>query len=419
MMRTARRKNQGPAFIGRPRRFLLCMALAVLMVPFICSGGACYGSEDSNDAAQNTGEEGGSVDADEKKPAFQRANDAAQNTGEEGGSLDADEKKPALQRAWEMVKRGHRFLSKVQNDDGSFSVDPKSKSYAKSAPIAVTSLVCLSLMAGGNTPDSGPFHNELKKGLFYLAEVCDPETGVFRDDLDKTSKMHGQGFAILALSQAYGMFGLKTRSLIGDKLAASLHRAVRLVCNIQTEVGGWYYEPVFSGDHEGSITICIIQGLRASRNAGIHVNSDVIEAALNYVRRSQKADGSFRYRLNDDSSSYALTAAGLATLNAIGEYDSEAIDKGLEYMLEKDPVLNMVSIDQFPQYARFYAAQAYYQYKDLSTWKRWYPRFVKECQDLQYADGSFSNQAYGSVYATATITLTLQIPFGYMPVFQR
>ncbi|MFH2000702.1 MAG: prenyltransferase, partial [Planctomycetota bacterium] len=177
--------------------------------------------------------------------------------------------------------------------------------------------------------------------------------------------------------------------------------------------------PSFSSDHEGSITICIVQALRAARNAGIHVDKKVIDRAVSYVRRSQKDNGSFRYRLNDDQSSFALTAAALATLNATGEYDSKAIDLGLEYMMKKDPVLNFVSREMYPQYARFYAAQAYYQYSDLTIWKRWYPRLVEECREQQYPNGCFDNPQYGSVYSTAMITLTLQVPFGFLPVFQR
>ena len=148
----------------------------------------------------------------------------------------------------------------------------------------------------------------------------------------------------------------------------------------------------------------------------------VIDRAVRYVRRSQKkSDGSFRYRLNDDHTSFALTAAAVATLNATGEYDSEAIDRAMEYMLKKDPVLNLVSPfkDQYPQYARFYASQAYYQYRDRSRFDRWYPKLVAETPANQRVDGAFTNPQFGPVYATAMTTLTLQIPFGYLPIFQR
>ena len=321
-----------------------------------------------------------------------------------------------------MVRRGHRYLAGVQNPDGSFSVDPRGgEKYVESAPIAVTALTCLSFMAGGTTPSCGSFRRELTKGLRYLISVCDPDTGIFHDDLDDHSKMHGQGFAMLALAEAYGMYGLGSDTGERARIRKALKSAVALVSRIQTEVGGWYYTPYLTSEHEGSITICIVQALRAARNAGIHVDKGVIDRAVQYVRRSQKkSDGSFRYRLGDDKTSYALTAAAVATLNASGVYDSDAVDRGIAYMLSKDPLLHMVSRELYPQYARFYAAQAYWQYKDLSLWQRWYPLLVEECaRDQKDENGAFSNGHYGSVYATAMTTLTLQVPFGYLPVFQR
>ncbi len=340
--------------------------------------------------------------------------------------IDTNDEKTAdrLSKATKMihgiVERGHAYLASRQNRDGSFSTDPDYST--ASAPIAVTALTCLSFMAGGNTPERGRYNRELRDGLSYLCKACN-DKGEFVDDRDTTSKMHGQGFAILALAEAYGMFGISDRSVDRKRLEKILKKSVELVSGIQTEIGGWYYETRKTSDHEGSITICIIQGLRAARNSGIHVDKSVIDKAVQYVRKSQKKeDGSFRYRLNDDHTSYALTAAAVATLNATGDYDSKAIDKAMEYMLRKDPVLNFVSSykDQYPRYARFYASQAYYQCRDRSKFERWFPMLVDEAsREQQREDGSFPNSSYGPVYATAMTTLTLQIPFGYLPIFQR
>lgn len=318
-----------------------------------------------------------------------------------------------------LVQKAHRYLAERQNKDGSFSIDPQDIS--ASAPIAVTAIACLSFMAGGSTPERGEFSRQLRDGLSYLCKACN-ERGELVDDRDSTSKMHGQGFALLALAEAYGMYGISDKSVDRKKLEDVIKKSVALMSEIQTEVGGWYYDAKKTSEHEGSITICIIQGLRAARNAGVHVDREIIDKAVQYVRRSQKkSDGSFRYRLNSDKTSFALTAAAVATLNATGDYDSEVIDLALGYMLKKDPVLNQVSHfrDQYPQYARFYSAQAYYHYRDRSSFDRWFPRLVEEASILQRDDGAFGNTQFGPVYATATTALTLQIPFGYLPIFQR
>ena len=95
--------------------------------------------------------------------------------------------------------------------------------------------------------------------------------------------------------------------------------AVRCAEAAQTGTGGWGYAPVPDTEHEGSVTICLVQGLRAAQNAGIRVDSNVIHDAVDYVRRLQNEDGSFRYALDIDRTSVALTAASMATLNATGE----------------------------------------------------------------------------------------------------
>jgi len=348
---------------------------------------------------------------------LQEIDDPKDSTRDEERVLASD---PALLlEVHAIVEKAHRYLAERQNKDGSFSIDPDDLS--ASAPIAVTALACLSFMAGGSTPERGEFSRQLRDGLSYLCMACN-ERGELVDDRDSTSKMHGQGFALLALAEAYGMYGISDRSVDRKRLDEVIKKSVALISEIQTEVGGWNYDTKKAADHEGSITICIIQGLRAARNAGVHVDRTVIDKAVDYVRRSQKkSDGSFRYRLNSDKTSFALTAAAVATLNASGDYDSDAIGLAMEYMLKKDPVLNHVSHfkDQYPQYARFYSAQAYYHYRDRSSFDRWFPRLVEEASILQRDDGAFGNTQFGPVYATATAALTLQIPFGYLPIFQR
>jgi hypothetical protein len=360
----------------------------------------------------------GPSDQPPDQPADQPADSEGRTSVQEEAVPDS-EPEVLRKKVHNIVARGHAYLAARQNKDGSFSVDPDDPS--ASAPIAVTALVSLSFMAGGNTPERGRYSRQLRDALSYLCKACS-EGGEFVDDRDSSSRMHGQGFAILALAEAYGMYGISDRSVDRQKLADVLKRSVTLVAEIQTEIGGWYYDAKKTSDHEGSITICIIQGLRAARNSGIHVDRTVIDKAVRYVRKSQKkSDGSFRYSLNNDRTSYALTAAAVATLNATGDYDSEVIEKAMEYMLKKDPVLNFVSStrDFYPQYARFYASQAYYQYRDRSRFERWYPKLVEQVPIEQRVDGAFPNPQFGPVYATAMATLTLQIPFGYLPVFQR
>ena len=316
-----------------------------------------------------------------------------------------------------IVERAHAYLAAQQRADGSFSVDRSSAS--RSAPVGVTAIAALSFMAAGNTPNRGAYQTQVRRAIDWLVQRCDDD-GYFYFDGDSTSKMHGQGYGLLALVQAYGMYGSeRERERLGD----AIRRAIDLIERTQGVTGGWYYEPKRQPDHENSITVCLLQALRAARDAGFEVDVDLIRRAESYVIRSQDPeDGRFRYGLNDPHKSWELTAASLSTLHAVGDYGSEPLERGFDALQKYDPYLDGTmggSRVNFPYYGALYAAQAYWTYHDERLFERWWPRFVAWCQEEQEPDGSFDNGVFGSVYGAAMVSLALQVPLGYLPVFQR
>jgi hypothetical protein len=44
---------------------------------------------------------------------------------------------------------------------------------------------------------------------------------------------------------------------------------------------------------------------------------------------------------------------------------------------------------------------------------------VASCEERQLDDGRFGGGEHGWVFGTAIVSLTLQVPLGYLPVFQR
>ncbi|MDG2148357.1 MAG: terpene cyclase/mutase family protein [Planctomycetota bacterium] len=323
-----------------------------------------------------------------------------------------------------MVTSAHDFLLKNQNKDGSFSVVRGRSS--KNAPVAVTGLAALSLMAAGHLPahevmDRGRHGTAVKRAVDWLVDHCQDSgetSGYFYTGNDSVSRMHGQGYALLALTQAAGMYG--DDEVQRARLHAAIQRGVDLVERTQGIHGGWWYNPERSANHEGSITVCMIQALRAAKDAGFTVDSGVIDKALKYMEKSQdKSTGKFRYALNDDRTTWALTAAALATLNALGDYGSDKLDLGFDALQRSDPYRGMGGGEAFQWYGSFYAAQCYWAYRDRRLFQQWWPSFVEYCADDQWSDGSFHHGDYGQVYATAMVSLTLQVPFGYLPLFQR
>jgi hypothetical protein len=248
--------------------------------------------------------------------------------------------------------------------------------------------------------------------------------------------MHGHGLATLALAQAAA---LSPKSERGARIEVALRAAIGCIERSQGVEGGWWYEPKKSLDHEGSITICAVQALRAAHNAGFPVEPLTIARALDYLARSQKEDGSFRYALGDDRSTLALTAAAISTLNAAGKYEGKPLQDAYGYLFRglaareryidehpKAAFLDLRMPDERDErhawsayYERLYLAQALWQNLDRAPFETWFASETRLVLTSQRPDGSWHDDRFGDVYATATNCLVLGLPEGLLPIFQR
>ncbi len=325
------------------------------------------------------------------------------------------------------IKRGCDFLASKQRTDGGWGENR--------VVVALTSLTVLALMSNGSTDGRGPHGKQVRKGIDFLLRIVEGKEkrkkrwheGYFDYPQDNTSRMHGQGYATLALATALGT----SSSERYNRIKSVLKKAVACIEYAQTTTGGFGYKPMPSADHEGSVTVAVAQGLRAARDAGILINSQVVRKGLHYLKRSQKRDGSFKYSTHQDQSTYALTAAALSSFYLYGEYsEKEVIAKGISYMKtrlrSRGPDLNWY------YYGHFYAAWTAWQH-DGHTWeKRGTENFWAFWQDVVYTDlleqkqredGSFyqdnGRYNFGPVLSTAFAVLTLAIPDEVVPIFQR
>lgn len=329
-----------------------------------------------------------------------------------------------------MVRAAQHYLVKNQAADGSFGLLRGERESGSDAPVAVTALAALALMADGHLPDRPQERTSrdlaVARAVDWLVDHClegGEDSGYFTTDADTVSKMHGQGYALLALTQAVGMAG--DNDVERARLAAAVARGVALVQRTQGTHGGWYYEPRRMAAHEGSITVCMLQALRGARDAGFTVDADIVAKAESYLVKSQDpVSGRFRYQIGSDQMSWALTAAALSTLNAIGDYGSPMLRSGFEALRRHDPYTGAGDPEQFQDYGALYAAQAYFAWGEARLFEEWWPHFVADAEsrlldDGSFAQGGYGERRYGRLYATAMTVLTLQVPFGYLPLFQR
>jgi hypothetical protein len=327
-----------------------------------------------------------------------------------------DEITPESQEA---IRRGLKFLAEQQDEqvgfwrsDVGYKLNVSYQVTANHKPhVGVSAMACMAFMANGNLPNRGPYGKHLQKGIHFILSCAHEQTGYISRH---GTRMYSHAFATLCLAEVYGMTGRKD-------IRRVLEKATNLIVECQNAQGGWRYEPI-AMDADISITVCQVQALRAARNVGIKVPKKNIDDAIEYVRKSSIYNGAFKYQLlpmHESRVSFALTAAGVTALHGAGVYEDELIKKGLNYLLNPpggDP--HPSSNHYFYYYGHYYAIQAMYLAGN-PYWQAWFPRIRNELIRIQNrGDGSWEDNV-GKIYATAVATLILQVPYQYLPIFQR
>jgi hypothetical protein len=308
--------------------------------------------------------------------------------------------KPQTQAA---IDRGLAWLARRQNEDGGFGGSGYSRN------VAVVSLAGMAFLSGGHTPGRGEYGEHVNRCANYILAASDDSGFVCESAYTSHGPMYDHGFATLFLAEVYGM---SPDSDIRDKLS----RAVRLIVTTQNADGGWRYQPKVS-EADISVTICQVMALRAARNAGIYVPNDAIDRCVDFIKRSQNADGGFMYMLAGGPSRFPRSAAGVVALFSAGIYEGDEVRRGIEYLEQHRPSLEDFSRDTHIMYGHYYAVQAMWQ-AGGEHWQKWYPAVHDVLLKLQQEDGSWLDLICPE-YGTAMATIILQMPNNYLPIFQR
>lgn len=312
------------------------------------------------------------------------------------------------------VDKGLKFLASQQSKTGMIGARFQ---------VFVTSVAGLAFLASGNLPGEGRYGDNIHAARRYLVNSATKVGYICEDEASGgASRMHGHGFATWFLAELYGT-SRQSGIEVEEEVKTLLKKAIDVCESSQSNEGGWYYTPQKSSD-EGSITVCIVQALRAARNIGLCVNKQVIDRGVNYLKRSANSDGSFKYSLNSGGGrggTFPLAAGGVSSLCLYGMYDAPETLKGLEYILKFKPgTPGNWNSNSYPYYSNFYATLAMFLAGE-KYWDDWFPLEVKTILEKQAADGSWAGGESGTPpeYSTALACLTLQIPLQYLPLFHK
>lgn len=314
---------------------------------------------------------------------------------------------------------GLDYLAKTQQPDGSMPANYGGRSY----PAAMTGFGGLALLASGSTPSDGPYAENIRRAMVYLMQLGDSHPNGLIAGKVEAKCTYGHGLGMTFLAQCYGM---EPAVEYEPRLKHTLDRAIKLAAQGQSARGGWIYSPVGGGGEEGSTTVCILQGLRACRNAGLKVPTKTIDKAAEYLQHCQNPDGGIAYStVSRGNSLLAISCAAIVCYYSMGVYEREADEASTEsafvdrlWRFVDERTAGLSKQKEVFSYLNFYLAQAQYQ-RGGARWKNYYAWSSKMLVASKKENGSFPGEGVGPVYGTAIACLIMQLPYGYSPLCDR
>ena len=302
-----------------------------------------------------------------------------------------------------IYERGLTWLASAQSSEGGWK--------AGNEGCGVDGICLMAFLASGEDPNFGRHATTVQRALRSIIKRQEEKTGYL------PNSMYHHGFAMLALSEAYGAVD-ESRLWEGGKPVRSIGQALELAIRCaataqkKNQMGGWRYSPD-SADADTSVTGAVLMGLLAARNAGMEVSDETVNSALDYIRRSTGKDGSVAYSggFGGMGGSMNLTAIS-ALVGAVSRTkETEQYKASLARLLDN---LDHKESGSYAEYFRYYMAQALFQ-GDYNAWQKWNAEKVRELAEMQQDDGSFA----GGAYNTGMSLLGLALNYRFLPIYER
>jgi hypothetical protein len=309
------------------------------------------------------------------------------------------------------VDRALVFLQNNQQKDGSWQDNGRSS-------MAVTSLSVMAFLSAGHVPGEGRYGATVEKGVRWVLKQ-QASNGLL--SAEGHGEMYHHGISTLMLAEVAGM----TQGELAKEVRTRLVKAVLLIKNAQRTAGrdrgGWHYVARQEPGSDMSLTGWQIMALRASKNVGCDVPSEVIDRAIGYVKSCQEArTGGFCYTPFSYSPSIACTGTGILALEVCGkdEHLCAEVLKAGGHLIKNPPRWG----GPFFYYSIYYCSQAGFQLGD-NYWKVIRKELHETLLSRQLDNGSWvgggSDANHGAPYCTAMAVLALTVEYRFLPIYQR
>ncbi len=311
--------------------------------------------------------------------------------------------------------KGAEYLAKSQRTDGSWGAGQQ---FHGDEACGICALATMAFLSTGEDPNFGRYARNVRAAIRYIIRNQKAQTGYI------PGNMYVHGFAMLALSEAYGavdeemLWSGEEKSEAQRSIGEALELAVRLAVSSQKKnpSKGWRYSPN-DGSADTSVVGAVLMGLLAARNAGIDVPDKTIDDALDYMKSMTSAEsGEVGYSgLGGLGESGARTSIACLVFS-IGKRKSWGELEGTRKYLADH--LDLSANQSWPYYERYYKAQALFQ-ADYESWQQWNQNTIQELRNLQSEDGQIGNSDHGPAYSTSMSLLAMALNYRFLPIYER
>lgn len=326
-------------------------------------------------------------------------------------------------RTEQAVLRALRWLTAVQEPDGSWlrgSGTPEEEAPAPAYASAMTALALLAYLGRGETPASPEFGEAVRKGLERLVANQEAD-GRFRY---RSSKNYTQAIAACALCEAYALTGI-------SRIGAAAEKAVAVILEGQRRDGTWNYNFDDRPRNDTSFMGWCLQALKAARTAELRNPglNRAIRRGRKAMRRQSQPGGGFGYLHPGQT---PLTGTGVLCLQQLGNRRRREVRYGLFWLQQNASFRWSQPWGQWPVSSWYHATYAKFN-AGGEYWVAWRSPMIRELtrnqqaadaagtsgDDAGFWDLSFGSEHYGRVYTTALCALQLEVFYRYLPTHER
>ncbi len=341
-------------------------------------------------------------------------------------------------RTEEAIELGLAYLSRVQLEDGSWSLQSRGESAVLVADTAATGLALLAFQGAGYTHRQHQYADTVHAGIQYLIRNQRPDGDLFLpldDESNRSVWIYSHSIAALALTEAYGM----TQD---PALREPAQNALDFLVDSQhPERGGWRYSPQFGSDT--SVTGWAMMALKSGELANLDVPQEAYDRIRGWLDKSQASSADphlYVYNpLAPDTPeqrhgrrpSTTMTSVGLLMRLYLGWHrDHENMIRGAEYLGENLPQLGTARNPERDTYYWYYGTQVMF-HMGGDYWQAWNGKLHPLLVNHQIRQGPLAGSwdprrpvpdrwapHAGRLYVTTMNLLSLEVYYRYLPLYE-